>query len=641
MKYGMIKVASAAPEIRVADSKMNAGAVLETLTRCEAEGIRIAVFPELGLTSVSCGDLFFQETLLEAGLNALRHVAAATQGRELIAVVGLPLRNGRALYNVAAVAADGKVIGFVPKAALETTNGKNEVRWFTAGDSVPETVDFFGKPVPFGRDLLFSCAEMANLRFRVEFSNDSRIPLPAYGSPADSDATLILILGAEAERIGAAAERRTLLKARSMAQTVGIVYASAGAGESTTDAVYAGHGLILENGAVLAERKPFETGVALSEIDVDELTFRRMKMNGGRGSIPSLFREIPFSLSVRPTALTRRINAKPFVPADPDALRTACATALSIQSAGLKQRVLRSGARSLVLGVSGGLDSTLALLVVERTLRALERPMSDLIAVTMPGFGTTSRTKSNAIRLSEAFGATVREISIVPAVMQHFADLGHDPADHTVLYENAQARERTQILMDICHQCGGIVVGTGDLSELALGWATYNGDHMSMYGVNGGIPKTLIREVIRYAAETSGDAEVRSLLYDILDTPVSPELLPASGETMTQLTESILGPYDLHDFFIDAFLVRGYPPRKALHFAEIAFEGKASSSEIRAALETFIRRFFSQQFKRSCLPDGPMVTHVSLSPRSAWIMASDASAQSWLADLAREEAEDA
>lgn len=631
MEFGFIKAAVCSPEVSVANPDANAARITEAIDRCRRDGVRIAVFPELSLTGATCGDLFFQDALLKSAVDALAVVTAATSGREILAAVGLPIRTQGKLYNCAAVLANGSILGLVPK----TTLNADEKRWFSSGRELSFEVDLFGGSVPFGSEMLFRCAELPALTVGVEIGSDVFSVHPPSVLLAQSGASIIANAAAVCETVGMAAYRRAQLKAYSARIQAGYLYADAGRGESTTDAVCAGHGLIVEKGEILAESRPFGDGYAVSEFDLEAIANDRLRSAEFDAILDSFQNIIPFSLEKRRTPLTRFVNPLPFVPSAGVFAET-CETILSIQSAALAKRLTHTGAQSLVLGVSGGLDSTLALLVSVRALESCGRPLADLVAVTMPGFGTTTRTKSNAVRMCEALGTTVREISIAAAVEQHFKDLGHDPNDHSLLYENAQARERTQILMDICHQVNGFVVGTGDLSELALGWATYNGDHMSMYGVNGGVPKTLVRHLVRYAAETSDNEALKTVLFDVLDTPVSPELLPAVGENMTQLTESILGPYDLHDFFLYMIVRRGFSPRKTLYLAETAFAGKAERAEIVKTLKLFLRRFFSNQFKRSCLPDGPEVGSVSLSPRGAWRMPSDAAVRVWLDELAEE-----
>lgn len=634
MNYGFIKVAAITPNITVADPSANALAVSAAIRRTAEAGARIVVLPELVLTGYTCGDLFGQSVLTDSARTALSSVVADTAGLDLIAIVGLPLRHGGNLYNVAAVIGHGNVYGFVPKQTIPNYGEFDEGRYFRSGYNLSATVQFNGQDVPLSANQLFQCSEMPELRLGVEIGADLWTPVPPSSYMALNQGTLIANISACAEIAGKADKRRALVTGQSARTRCGYVYAEAGSGESTTDLVFAAHNLIAENGKLLAEAKPFGDGFVISEIDVNALTLERLRMNTfATNPWDDDYAIVPFSLTPRRTRLTRIVNPNPFIPDDPKTLAERCETMLAIQSAGLGKRLTHVHAKSLVLGVSGGLDSTLALLVAARTLQQLNRPMSDILAVTMPGYGTTSRTKSNAVKLSEALGATLREIPIGPAVAQHFTDLGHDPSDTSVLFENAQARERTQILMDLCHQVNGIVVGTGDLSELALGWATYNGDHMSMYGVNGGVPKTLVRVLVRYVATQTENQALKEVLFDILDTPVSPELIPSAGETMTQLTESILGSYNLHDFFLDQIVRHGFTPRKTFYLAKIAYRDVFTAAEIRTTLTTFLKRFFNNQFKRSCFPDGPKVVPVSLSPRGNWRMPSDALVTVWLDDL--------
>lgn len=632
MDYGFIKAAACSPEVIVADPGANAEAVIARIAESVAAGARIAVFPELALTGNSCGDLLRQRALLDAAEASLARIVSATAGSEIFVVVGLPLRREGRIYNVAAAVANGRISGVVPKSWI---SGNGDV--FASGQGMGGTARILGEEVPFGTDLLFRCVELPALTIGIEIGDDAELPVPPSIAAAAAGATVLANSSACPEVVGKAGARRAFLRAVSARLQAGYISAEAGFGESTTDAVFSGQDLIAENGEILAESEPFGAGFAVSELDLELILNERRRTRRPDVAGERNFRMVPFSLTKRRTALTRRFSATPFVPDDDAELAARCETIFAIQRTGLATRLERARVHSAVLGISGGLDSTLALLVAARAMKALDWPMSRIVAVTMPGFGTTARTKSNAVKMCEAIGATVREIPIGSAVWRHFEDLGHDPNNHSLLYENAQARERTQILMDVCHQVDGLVVGTGDLSELALGWATYNGDHMSMYGVNGGVPKTLVRCLVRHAAATTENGALKAVLFDVLDTPVSPELLPSAGGTTTQLTESILGSYELHDFYLYMTVRRGFSPRKTLYLAERAFAGRADRARLRGTLTTFLKRFFTNQFKRSCLPDGPKVGSVGLSPRGDWRMPSDAAVQVWLDDLARED----
>lgn len=630
MQYGFLKIAACTPEIRVADCEYNAEQIIQMMAEQSAAGVRVLVLPELCLTGYTCGDLFLQDALLRAAAAALGRIAEKSRHLPLLTVIGLPLVHRTKLYNCAAVCYRGKILGIVPKTEIPNYAEFYELRHFSSAPDGTEPIRIGGEEVPFGSRLLFSCTEMPEFILAVEICEDLWVSQPPSVRHAQAGATLIVNLSASDEVIGKAEFRRQLVSGQSARLICGYVYTDAGRGESTTDLVFSGHNLVAQNGAILSEANPFGNGKAVTEIDLQELAFERRKLNTYHETDIAGYTVIPFSMPLAPTKLTRKIPANPFVPDDPARLKERCELILSIQSEGLRKRVSHVGAESVVLGISGGLDSTLALLVCARAMQSLERPMTDIVAVTMPAFGTSERTKTNAIRLCEAIGTTLRVVDITESVRSHFRDIGHSETDHSVLYENAQARERTQVLMDICHQTNGIVVGTGDLSELALGWATYNGDHMSMYGVNSSIPKTLVRFLVNYCRETTDHPLLAQVLGDILSTPVSPELLPPKDGQITQRTEDIIGPYELHDFFLYYMIRRGFPPEKIRYLAGIAFDGVYSPETIQKWLKLFYRRFFAQQFKRSCLPDGPKVGTVTLSPRGDWRMPSDASAAVWL-----------
>ncbi len=634
MKYGFIKVAAASPALRVADCRYNAEQSVAAMQRAAAAGVRLLVLPELGLTGYTCGDLLLQPVLQQGALHALQTLLAVSAGLPMTTVAGLPLEVEGKLYNCAAVLHGGKILGVVPKTNLPNYGEFYEVRWFTPAPAEAKAISLLGQQVPFGTDLLFCCRELPEYKLAVEICEDLWVALPPSTRHAMAGATVIANCSASDETIGKAEYRRELITGQSARLMAGYLYADAGRGESTTDMVFAGHDLIAENGRLLAETALFTNEMIVTEIDVHRLTAERRRTNTWRAADSAGYTIIPFSLPAEVTTLTRLIDPHPFVPADSAERKQRCEAILTMQAEGLRRRLEHIGCPCAVLGISGGLDSTLALLVAVRALDLLGRPRTDMIAVTMPGFGTTHRTRSNAELLCEKLGVTLRTVSIAAAVRQHFKDIGHDESVTDTTYENAQARERTQVLMDIANRENGIVVGTGDLSELALGWATYNGDHMSMYGVNGSIPKTLVRYLVRHAAETCGDEALAAVLYDILDTPVSPELLPADeGGRIAQKTEDLVGPYELHDFFLYHFIRYGCPPQKLLYLAENAFAGRYDRAVILKWLRTFCRRFFQQQFKRSCLPDGPKVGSVTLSPRGDWRMPSDASAALWLREI--------
>ena len=631
MKHGLIKAACASVEIRVADCGYNAKSILQAVDWAEQEGVSLLVLPELCVTGYTCSDLFFQRALQRAALEALLEIAEGTGDKDMLVLVGVPILYGAKLYNCAAVLHRGKVLGLVPKTYLPNYNEFYEMRQFSPAMEETVQVKLGDGEVPMGRNLLFACREVPELVLGVEICEDLWALEPPSTHHAAAGATVIANLSASNELVGKGEYRRKLVEGQSARLVCAYLYADAGEGESTTDLVFAGHNLIAENGVVLEEGPRYVSGRIVTEIDVQRLAFERHKLT----TFPALreegYERITFSLPLRETKLTRPVSPRPFIPADSAKRFQCCEDILAIQANGLKKRLVHTRAKTAVVGISGGLDSALALLVGVRAMDLLGRPRTDIIAVTMPCFGTTQRTKGNAEMLCERLGVTLRQIDIHAAVTQHFADIGHDEAVRDVTYENAQARERTQILMDVANDQNGMVIGTGDLSELALGWATYNGDHMSMYGVNASVPKTLVRYLVAHEAEQAGDGELKRVLLDILDTPVSPELLPAdeNGE-INQKTEDLVGPYELHDFFLYYALRWGFEPEKVLRFALYAFAGEYDRPFILHWLRTFYRRFFAQQFKRSCLPDGPKVGSVALSPRGDWRMPSDAVAAVWL-----------
>ena len=640
---GFVKVAAVTPEVRVADVSFNVDAcVAAAREAAEKDGAAVIVLPELALTGYTCEDLFWQESLVRAAEAGLAEFAARTADLSALILVGVPVRAGGKLYNCAAALCRGEVLGLVPKTHIPTYNEFYEGRHFVPGPAEVTLVALAGnQDTLFGTNLLFACEELPELVVAAEICEDLWVPAPPSTAHAQAGATLICNLSASNAIVGKADYRRSLVSGQSARLVCGYVYASAGTGESTQDLVFSGHDLVAENGRLLAEGRPFGNGRAVSEIDVRLLAQERTRMSTFECA-PSPeaagYAVASFSLgadaATRETSLTRYVDPHPFVPSDAARRAERCEDVFAIQAHGLAKRLAHTRSRRAVIGLSGGLDSTLALLVAVRAFDLLDLPRDGVIAVTMPGFGTTDRTYNNACELARTVGAELREIGIAAAVRQHFADIGHDESVHDVTYENSQARERTQILMDVANQEGGLVIGTGDLSELALGWATYNGDHMSMYAVNAGVPKTLVRHLVRYVADSCGDEAEARVLLDVLDTPVSPELLPATGDgTIAQRTEDLVGPYELHDFFLYEVLRRGSSPRKVYRLARYALGEKYDDATILSWLKVFYRRYFAQQFKRSCLPDGPKVGSAAVSPRGDLRMPSDACSALWLAEL--------
>ena len=637
MRDGFISVAAGTPKIRVADCRYNAEQIFTLMREAAKQGVKVLCLPELCITGYTCGDLFFQDTLLKGAEDALSTILEATRNLDLVAAVGLPVRNpyDNKLYNCAAVIQKGEILGLVPKCYLPNYGEFYERRWFNSGVGVEAMIPFCSQEVDLLSNQVFACESVPNLVIGVEICEDLWAPAPPSVELARKGATVILNLSASNELVGKADYRRSLVVGQSGRLICGYVYADAGEGESTSDLVFGAHNAVAENGTLLAERR-FATGLTISEIDVDRLVYERRRnttFTPGEGE-KEVWRSY-FSLPLEETRLTRYISQAPFVPENAEDRAALCEEILLIASLGLKKRLEHTHAKTAVIGLSGGLDSTLALLITALAMGMLNRPATDIIAVTMPCFGTTDRTRSNAEVLAERMGATLKIIDIGKSVKSHFQDIGQSMDNHDVTFENGQARERTQVLMDIANQTGGLVIGTGDLSELALGWATYNGDHMSMYGVNASIPKTLVRYLVDYVAKDNleKDQDLTSVLEDILDTPVSPELLPAIEGKIAQKTEDLVGPYELHDFFLYHVVRWAFPPKKVLRLAEQAF-GKAYDREtILKWLRTFYRRFFTQQFKRNCLPDGPKVGSVALSPRGDWRMPSDAVASLWMEEL--------
>ena len=636
MRHGFIKVAAATPDIRVADVDYNKGQIIKQMDEAAEAGAKIIVFPELCITGYTCSDLFLQDILLNSAKKALVEIAEHTKNLDALVFVGVPIAVGGELYNVAAALNHGNILGFTTKSFLPNYGEFYEMRQFRPGPKKAEKILFGGKEIPFGPQLLFVENQMANLIVSAEICEDVWSPVPPSIEAAREGATVIVNCSASDETIGKASYREALISGQSARLISGYIYANAGEGESTTDLVFGGHNLIAENGTILAEAKRFSNGIIYTEFDVQKIANERRKNTTFTETQEHVLPRIPFGLEQTETILTRTFPSRPFVPRDDQERAKRCEEILTIQAMGLKKRLAHTHAKSAVVGISGGLDSTLALLVTAKAFDALGLEHSGITAVTMPCFGTTDRTYQNACKMSLKVGATLREVRIGDAVMQHFKDIGHDPQDHSVTYENSQARERTQMLMDIANQTGGLVIGTGDMSELALGWATYNGDHMSMYGVNASVPKTLVRHLVHYFADTCEDSSLKEVLYDVLDTPVSPELLPPKDGEIAQKTEDLVGPYELHDFFLYYFLRMGYEPGKIYRIAKLSFAGEYDDETIYKWLRTFCWRFFSQQFKRSCLPDGPKVGTVALSPRGDWRMPSDACVALWIQNLEKE-----
>ncbi len=634
MDQGYIRVAAATPKVRVADPLYNAERVLELMREGAERQAKLMVFPELCLTAYTCNDLFLQEELLTEAKAALAKLAEATAGMDVLAFVGLPWEAGGKLYNVTAAVGEGRVLGLVPKTNIPNYSEYYEGRYFARGNETPVPVDFMGRNVPMGANLLFRCSNLPHLTVAAEICEDLWVPAPPSIRHALAGATVIVNGSASVETVGKDSYRRELVRGQSGRLVCGYLYASAGEGESSQDLVFGGHNMIAENGTLLAESKRFGHETIYGDLDLWRLGSERRRLNTYPGAgAQTAYTTVDFDLISRRLQLNRAIDPAPFVPDDTKERDRRCEEILSIQALGLKKRLEHTGAEQAVLGISGGLDSTLALLVTARAFDSLGLPRTGILAVTMPCFGTTDRTYDNACAMARELGASLLEIDIRESVTAHFRDIGHDSDDHDVTYENSQARERTQVLMDLANQRNGLVVGTGDMSELALGWATYNGDHMSMYGVNASVPKTLVRHLVRYYADTCGEDRLRAVLLDVLDTPVSPELLPPKDGVISQKTEDLVGPYELHDFFLYHMLRFGYPPARICRMAQKAFAGRYDKETILKWMKVFYRRFFSQQFKRSCLPDGPKVGSVALSPRGDLRMPSDASSRIWMEEL--------
>lgn len=638
MKYGFVKTAAATPKIRVADCDFNANQIITCVKEAYQNGASLLVFPELCVTGYTCSDLFLQSTLLKAAEKAVLKIKNETKDLDIVFVIGVPIAAEQSLYNCGVVICKGEILGAVPKINIPNYSEFYEVRHFTSGKNVNTRIAYAGEEwVEISATQYFTCNDMDDFSFGVEICEDLWVAESPSIRLAQSGASIICNLSCSDDLIGKAQYRRDLVKMQSAKLCCGYVYCDAGFGESTTDMVFSGQNVIAENGTIVTESCRFKNGITYADVDVERLMSERRKMNTYIGYIPDRdsFYYIckDFDIKKRDTKLTRAFPCTPFVPSDKSDLENRCEEILTIQATGLATRLAHTGIQNVVLGLSGGLDSTLALIVCVHAFDMLSLDRKNIHTVTMPCFGTTKRTKSNAEKLAEAYGVSFEEINITLAVRQHFSDIGHDESVTNITYENSQARERTQILMDLSNKYNGLVIGTGDLSELALGWATYNGDHMSMYAVNSSIPKTLVRYLTAYEAQKS-NGTLKEVLLDVLDTPVSPELLPPdkNGE-IAQKTEDVVGPYELHDFFL-YYLVRfGYAPSKIYYMAKLSFKDKYSEETIKKWLTVFIKRFFSQQFKRTCLPDGPKVGSVTLSPRSDWRMPSDASVKAWLDEL--------
>lgn len=633
MKYGFVTVAAITPQIKVAWPEYNRRQIEHEMQKAWKKGAQIMVFPELCLCGYTCNDLFLQETLLRECRKQLQCLVKCSEGMEALVFVGLPLEYQGKLYNVAAAFCNGELLAFVPKSCLPSYGEFYETRHFTSGENVEGSVRFEGKEIPFGTKILLQAKEMPELVVACEICEDLWTPLSPGTFHAMAGATVIVNLSASNETIGKSAYRQLLVESTSGKLVAGYIYTSAGEGESTQDLVFGGHNLIAENGTILAQSSKFENASIYTELDIERIMLERRKRNTFSTSHDTSYRIINFDMTEKDGKLIRKFDRMPFVPSDVAEREKRCEEILSIQSFGLKKRYEHTGCQRAVIGVSGGLDSTLALLVVARTFDMLGLPRKNIFAVTMPCFGTTDRTYENACKLAETLGTTLEEVDIKEAVTIHFRDIRQPMEQHDVTYENGQARERTQVLMDIANRENGMVIGTGDMSELALGWATYNGDHMSMYGVNVGVPKTLVRHLVKYYADTCGNQELQKVLFDVLDTPVSPELLPPVDGVISQKTEDLVGPYELHDFFLYYVLRWGFSPSKIYRMALDTFEGSYGKAEILKWLKIFYRRFFQQQFKRSCLPDGPKVGSVAVSPRGDLRMPSDACANLWLSEL--------
>ncbi len=633
MKHGYIRVAAATPDVKVADPEFNREKICELIKEAIRNHVKIIVFPELCLTSYTCGDLFGQDALLHKAKKELKEILKATKGHDILVFLGMPWENLGKLYNTAVAVQDGRILGIVPKKNLPNYSEFYELRYFESGNEIPVFTKWEGQDIPMGTNLIFACEDIPGLMIAAEVCEDAWVPNPPSIRHALAGATVIVNCSASDETTGKDIYRRSLITGHSACLVCGYIYSNAGEGESTQDLVFGGQNLIAENGTLLAESKRFGNETVYGDMDLERINHERRRMTTFPPADRSNYTVIPFPMKKEELHLKRHIDPRPFVPDNEAERSRRCEEIIAIQAMGLKKRLSHTGCRSAVIGISGGLDSTLALLITARAFDMLEIPRNQIHSVTMPCFGTTDRTYQNACQLTKELGAELTEVNIKEAVTIHFRDIGHDPDVHDVTYENSQARERTQILMDLANRFNGLVVGTGDMSELALGWATYNGDHMSMYGVNASVPKTLVRHLVRYYADTCEEETLKEVLLDVLDTPVSPELLPPKDGEIAQKTEDLVGPYELHDFFLYQILRFGYHPEKIYRMAVYAFQGQYEDEIILKWLKVFYKRFFSQQFKRSCMPDGPKVGSVAVSPRGDLRMPSDAVSRLWLEEL--------
>ncbi len=638
-EYGFLRIGVSSPEMLAADAGFNTQKTIDAINQATQKNCFFLLFPELNLTGYTCGDLFFQKRLLDSAAESISTIAAHTSQTGSTVIVGAPVSNFGKLYNCGVVISNGEILGVVPKTYLCNSNEYYEERWFSSEfDRYEDFVVIDGKVVPFGADLLFSADNFDELRFGIEICEDMWAVKPPSLDMAIAGATLICNLSASNEYLGKKSYRLDLVKSQSARCLAALAYSSSGPGESSTDTVFSGHSIIAENGIMLSEteRYKFETQIAFADIDLAKMESERRRNNSlGISNPGKILRLISFrQKEVQSDELFRKVSPSPFIPSDENMRKETCREIFDIQTTGLARRLLHANYKCVVIGVSGGLDSTLALLAAVSTFLKINLDRKGIIAVSMPGFGTTRRTRSNAAELCKKLGVSFRDIPIEKAVLQHFKDIGHNPKTHDIVFENAQARERTQILMDLANKESGLVIGTGDLSELALGWSTYGGDHISMYGMNSGIPKTLVKYIIEWCAGEKFEYDTALILRDIIDTPISPELLPAGDEQDSpQKTEESIGPYELHDFFLYYIIRWGFSPKKVLLLAGIAFENKCDSNELLKWLKVFYTNFFRNQFKRSCLPDGVKVGSVALSPRADWRMPSDASARIWLGEL--------
>ncbi len=633
MKYGFIKVCATTPDVKVADCAYNTAEIIKNISAAAAENAKVVVFPELCVTGYTCGELFLQDALICAAEKAILEIAAATKEYDMLCIIGAPVALSQKIYNCAIIIYSGEILAIVPKKNLPNYTELYEARYFAPWTSSTEVISYCGKEIPFGTDIIVRDKNMKNFMLAVEICEDVWTVNPPSNTHAISGATVIANLSASSEYAGKGDIRRHLVNGQSAKLICGYIYTSAGVGESTTDMVYGGDNMICENGNVLARGELFQNDMIFAELDVDMIAHERRKVTTFVPEKLKAYSIVETEFNMEETRLTKKISRMPFAPNSPEKQKNYFEDILIIQARGLAKRLMHTGAKTAVIGISGGLDSTLALLATANAFDLAGLDKKNIICVTMPCFGTTDRTYNNAVSLTGEVGAELIEVNIKDSVLQHFADIGHDASVLDVTYENSQARERTQVLMDIANQKDGIVIGTGDMSELALGWATYNGDHMSMYGVNSGIPKTLVRLLVGYLAEKNENTPIAKVLQDILDTPVSPELLPPEDGQIAQKTEQFVGPYVLHDFFLYYMIRFGYSPSKIFHIAKNAFDGEYGNEEIFKWMKVFYRRFFTQQFKRSCIPDGPKAVEISLSPRGDWRMPSDASAAVWLAEI--------